>query len=536
MADKPSQYPTWANLDENDPTTNAPNKEEPSPELKASGLKRKQPFWRSHINWLFNNIGQWVEYLDTVNSTITVDTTIYVATTGDDVTGDGSVLNPFATPQRALESLIGVPIATDALVTIFCAAGNYTFTTPIKLNHPYGERIHIIGDSLSGTKPSGAQIADWSSDRLNPVVPARGVNEFFNSSGILPVNSNVATKQAAIMSDLTDNFNLLQSRYSTIFNFDDCSGVVVDGNNSLGKIDKVVLKGDWDGTFVAPTEAKIGVDIGRSAELLGYGTSLNVTGGSIFLGKDVVIIGFHGEGCRIRYSGSLTSEDGISIVNNYNNGARVEAASSFSANVSNIIGNGRHGVFTTGSSVSYLAGSLSTGNVNNGCQSTIGSTAVIRDFTSCGNGASGVIASVGSTVNFDNGISIGNGNSGIYTITGSTCDGDSVTATDNNLYGIYASVASQVVGTNITASRNTLGLFAVDNGNILLNSGTASNNANEDVYAVLNSYIKLGGGTTASGDSVKAEKRSYVNTGQVSGVSYSPSYGSTGSDGSLIGN
>lgn len=534
MATKPTEKPTWANNDVTDPITNAPNKKKPSSELQDSGLLRKQPFFRNHLNWLFDNIAKWIDYLDTVNSTISEDTTIYVATTGNDITGDGTILNPFATPQRALNSLIGVPIATTALVTIFCAAGTYVLDEPVKLNHPYGERIHIIGDNLTSVKPSRAPIADWSSDKNNPTVPARGLSQFYNTAGTLPVSANASTRRAAVSADLVNNISLVENSYSTIFQFNGVSGIVVDGNNSLGKIDKVVIKGDWDGVFDAPVDAKIGIDIGKSAELLGYGTSVNTTGGTIFLGKDTVIIGWHGEGARIRYNGSMTCEDGVSIVNNYTNGARVEATSSFSANLSNIIGNGRHGVFTTGTSVSYLAGSLCTGNVSNGCQSAIGSSSVIRDFTSCGNGSSGVIAVVGSTVSFDNGVSKGNGANGLSTLTGSSCDGDSVTANDNGGNGLVSTASSTISGVGIISSNNNNGVYTEDNGTILLTLGEVSNNDSLDVSCNRSSYTRLSSVTIPSGSTVTATKRSYIFTASQSGVVYTPAHGSTGADGSLI--
>lgn len=534
MATKPTEKPTWANTDVNDPITNAPNKKKPSSELQDSGLLRKQPFFRNHLNWLFDNIAKWIDYLDTVNSTISEDTTIYVATTGNDITGDGTILNPFATPQRALNSLIGVPIATTALVTIFCAAGTYVLDEPVKLNHPYGERIHIIGDNLTSVKPSRAPIADWSSDKNNPTVPTRGLSQFYNTAGTLPVNSDSTTRRAAVSSDLVNNITLVENSYSTIFQFNGVSGIVVDGNNSLGKIDKVVIKGDWDGVFNAPVNAKIGIDIGKSAELLGYGTSVNTTGGTIFLGKDTVIIGWHGEGARIRYNGSMTCEDGVSVVNNYNNGVRVEATSSLSANLSSIVGNGRHGVFTTGTSVSYLAGSLCTGNVNSGCQSAIGSSSVIRDFTSCGNGSAGVIVTVGSSVSFDNGTSKGNGGDGLSTITGSSCDGDNVIVSDNNGKGLSSVSSSVINGSGMIVKNNERGVFTEDNGSVLLASGEISENSLLDVSCNRNSYTRLSSVTVPSGSTVTATKRSYIFTASQTGVVYTPAHGSTGADGSLI--
>lgn len=534
MATKPTFKPFWANNAENDPITNAPNKSQPTSELQASGLKRKEPFFRSHLNWMFDNIARWIDYLDTVNSTISVNTTIYVATTGDDVTGDGSILSPFATPQRALESLIGVPIATNALVTIFCAAGVYNFTESLKLNHPYGERIHIIGDNLAGVKPTKGIVADWSLDKTNPTVPARTANQFYSTSAGLPVNADQATRRSALVSDLNNNLTLVEERFSTVFKWTGSSGVVVDGNNSLGKIDKIALVGDWDGTFADPTTFTVGVDLGRSEFLSGYGTSQNVTGGSLYLGKDTVVIGWYGEGLRVRYGSSLTSEDSISVVNNYNMGARVEGSSVLSANTSTFLGNGNHGAFVAGSSACYLGDSYTSGNMGNGVQGNIASSVTFRDSFTAGNGFSGVSASVGSSISARNVDAVGNGGDGISSVNSSMIDALNVESLYNNNRGLYALNTSTIAADSSTVKGNGIGLDSSDNSTITIKNSTLENNTTT-VISQKRSYVNMSSTPLTSGDVITAERYSYIIAPNTAGVVYSPTYGTISSDGSLIG-
>jgi hypothetical protein len=100
------------------------------------------------------------DYLETaVNNTeaIIEDTTFYVALTGSDTEGDGSQGNPWASPHKAMEVLSQYTIWRGVTVTIQCAAGAYTFGTPINLDHPYGNQIQIRGAQGSG-RPSPNQL------------------------------------------------------------------------------------------------------------------------------------------------------------------------------------------------------------------------------------------------------------------------------------------------------------------------------------------------------------------------------------------
>ena len=84
---------------------------------------------------------------------IDLNTTLNVATTGSDVTGDGSVGNPFATPHKAYDYLQGFRIKEGVTVTINCAAGTYTFTDTLEVSHPQGKRITLKGAALTGAAP-----------------------------------------------------------------------------------------------------------------------------------------------------------------------------------------------------------------------------------------------------------------------------------------------------------------------------------------------------------------------------------------------
>ena len=95
---------------------------------------------------------------------ITTNTTFHVTTSGNDVSGDGSSANPWASPHRAMEYLSAFLISDNAQVTIEVADGTYTFTSPLFLEHPNGFQITIRGESVTGIRPTGAAAAP---DTLN---------------------------------------------------------------------------------------------------------------------------------------------------------------------------------------------------------------------------------------------------------------------------------------------------------------------------------------------------------------------------------
>ncbi len=68
---------------------------------------------------------------------------LYVSTTGDDTNGDGSESNPYATPQRAANS-IPLDVKQDTTVQIQCGSGVFDFPDVSRV--PNQAQIKFIGD------------------------------------------------------------------------------------------------------------------------------------------------------------------------------------------------------------------------------------------------------------------------------------------------------------------------------------------------------------------------------------------------------
>ncbi|QLA21267.1 hypothetical protein [Desulfolutivibrio sulfoxidireducens] len=93
-----------------------------------------------------------------VKGLISTNTTIYVAVTGSDTTGDGSSGAPFASIARALAFIADALIAADASVTIQVADGTYQLTSAVNCGHPDASRITIQGNVSAETSLAVATI------------------------------------------------------------------------------------------------------------------------------------------------------------------------------------------------------------------------------------------------------------------------------------------------------------------------------------------------------------------------------------------
>jgi len=77
--------------------------------------------------------------------TLTSNETVYVRTTGNDTTGDGSVSFPFLTVGRAIEFIGGMYIG-DYVVTVDIGEGSFAEGT-ITFQHPFGKQVTFKGVS-----------------------------------------------------------------------------------------------------------------------------------------------------------------------------------------------------------------------------------------------------------------------------------------------------------------------------------------------------------------------------------------------------
>jgi len=157
---------------------------------------------------------------------ITANTSVYVATTGNDTTGDGTNGSPFATPHKALESIQNWIIDKDVTVTISVAAGVYNFTEKIEMKHPCGENIILQGSGNASPPNTSTNVT-----RAN-IESAFDTRFYFDAIDGLVVNNcnvfNVST--LAILSNNPSGTSGVLAIDNSVFNVPDGT-FSVDGFN-----------------------------------------------------------------------------------------------------------------------------------------------------------------------------------------------------------------------------------------------------------------------------------------------------------------
>lgn len=93
------------------------------------------------------NKGQLDTAVGLLAPTVPANTTLHVATTGNDTTGDGTSSSPYATIAKALSYLNGKFLLGP--ITIQVADGTYIHTETLYVNHPQSNLISLIGNTTN---------------------------------------------------------------------------------------------------------------------------------------------------------------------------------------------------------------------------------------------------------------------------------------------------------------------------------------------------------------------------------------------------
>ena len=208
-----------------------------------------------------------------ISTNIYEDLALFVSSTGNDTNDGLTSATPFKTPHKAFNWLSRFKITDDATVTINVAAGSYYFTAPIKLYHPDGMRIRMVGAAMLGNRTSG--------------VDATGSGDKLQSTG------SSAAQRAA---DLAFNKAKIEARWATKLYFSNGSDGLLAVGGHLGWCDKIALIGDgsaaigasnYDGTANGNTTIKFSPD----SAIVGFGNYnlFNQFGGSIYAGNATVV-------------------------------------------------------------------------------------------------------------------------------------------------------------------------------------------------------------------------------------------------------
>jgi hypothetical protein len=440
-------------------------------------------YWDDTLGSLFiryNNGGTptWVQTSGQAN-VITTNATYYVATTGNDTTGNGSLAAPWATPHRAMEYLSAFVIKQGVTVTVSVADGAYTFTTPLNLNHPNGSQIFINGGTTSGVRPTTS---------------LTGGNAVGNTGATLAAN------------DL-----LLNAYYNTRWQFNGCHGLVcTDGGNVT--VNTVLIRGDgssvWSGIICG----------------LYNGSSVSVyQGGVINLGSTVAVHNFggngviaQGAGCVNVSGGGLTvtnsGQSGLSVIyggainggpncvsnNNNFNGLSVSVNGSIAFQSGIARYNGQYGVVTSyGGSINAPSATASN-NGSSGITTQYGGSIEAQGAAASNNGANGIVTSYGGSIQAQGATVSNNGSTGVSNFFGGNINIGSGTVTFNGLDGVASYSGGPIAAQSVTSSNNTrYGIITDNGGSINAAAATVLSNGSTNVTGIGWGGIYFTGGNAA---------------------------------------
>ncbi len=343
---------------------------------------------------------------------VTHDLTLYVATNGNDTTGDGTQALPWATPHRAMAFLSKCVFGNGVQVTVSVADGTYNFTQPLNLDHPQGYAITMGGRYSSATRPERSEL---------------------NGGG---ARGNTAA---------TESFNRakLEAYYSVIWNFQGCNGLTCANGGGV-KIIYLLIRGD--GTLF---------------------NGITTTGnGFVDVSRNIAIHNFGGEGISATYN-SVVVADGITVTNSNQNGFRLIDGGQIQARASTISNNRLIGVSATNNSRAVCSSAIIANNGNRGAQIVYASSFIANQVSVINNGSAGVALQYNSSARLDGCIIGENAGDGIWLSSGGSAISTGSTISNNTRHGVNLDNGGTINVSSSTIENNSNAPLRVINaGNI----------------------------------------------------------------------
>jgi hypothetical protein len=276
---------------------------------------------------------------------ITANTSVYVATTGNDTTGDGTNGSPFATPHKALEFMQNWIMDKDVTVTISVAAGVYNFTEQIEMNHPCSANI-----ILQGSGNAAAPNASTNVTRAD-IESAFDTRFYFTgANGIVSTQNNTFNiSKFALLGDTTNN------------------GIYCDTNANVICGDASISVDGFQNGLLCTTNGYVRISSGTASNNSSYG--IYSLGGYVFFTSSSSTN--NADHSIYANNTGYIEADSSTSANNGRSGYRAVLGSSIRAlNIANVTGNGDNGFYADNQSIIRRSGA--TGNQASNSSPAIG--------------------------------------------------------------------------------------------------------------------------------------------------------------------
>ncbi|MBE3586579.1 MAG: hypothetical protein IMW94_10605 [Thermoanaerobacter sp.] len=298
----------------------------------------------------------------------------------------------YPTIQAALDSLKKAWIPRDVTVTIQVAAGTYSHTSPIIIDHPQGLHIKIIGatpvtTTITGVGTITGAAGNWSVPILVQstsgiaagdyviIKGTTGTGDHYAFRGIWKVVSVDSATQITVQN--THRASTFPAAtlsggtvvaLKTVLKFAGCRGIVVAPNSALGLLDAVAVVGDGS--------VNEGILVGRLPSDLG------VPGPAfILLGSNVGVNGFGADGIWAGYGGTVSAYSGIASSGNGQNGFLAGDGGAIWAGSSTATNNKDRGFAATNGGAIDANRSTASGNINSDYYAWLESSIYVYGYT-----------------------------------------------------------------------------------------------------------------------------------------------------------
>lgn len=275
---------------------------------------------------------------------ITSNITLYVTTGGDDVTGDGTEGDPWATLTQALAWLSDKLISAAATVTIQIDDGTYVRTATDMLGHVNGDRINIVGENtyditLASIASSTGSTGAWSivlnvDDSSDAAIGDFLLIPYNISGGSLTETLCGCWEITGVSSGTPDTITITSTHRHTVAPSGAVSGTVtitktilqyngVGGlsitASALGLLDKLTLLGNGNGRGLAASAASA-VTCGSNVGISSFDQNMLSASSSSIIAEYICVsnstswgINVHSAYVNIKYS-SVTGNGSYGVV------------------------------------------------------------------------------------------------------------------------------------------------------------------------------------------------------------------------------
>jgi hypothetical protein len=419
---------------------------------------------------------------------LTTHLDLYVSTSGSDSTGDGTEALPWATPHRAMRELFAYIITPEALATVHIADGQYTFSEPLEIGHPNGERIKVLGGSVGSSKPSSSDLT--------------GNAETGNTAGSLAFNDAV-----------------LAGYYNTRWQFNAPQALLCTSGNGV-TLDRILVRGAGQTTTaglslkggsvnlgtnysgnVAFCNCSVGVGVAARSlkapgiQIVNCNTGLRVSGGTAEL-DSLVVANCSAQG--IDCSGGTTSASMATSQRNGASGVRAYGAAVVEFSYSNCSFNNGDGIEARGAATVTANSSKLRNQTRSGAVAS-GSASVSLDSAQLsGNQMDGLSAGEHATLSAGYGQILSNGQVGLSLSGCATVKASGASISSHPQVGVSVNGPAYLDAWGATISSNTGGGVSIQQGGAAyLVQASLTGNGGTGIKVQGDGYVDFTGGDPA---------------------------------------